>query len=121
MSGLIHRRVPNAGPPPPSSLGSHAVEAAGWLHVKGQLPTGPHDPGAPLRANIEAQAELCFENLRRILDHTGFTFADTVNTVYARHFPPSQAVPSRTAIGLAALGRDALVEVNLVCFSATRA
>ena len=136
MSGLTHHSVPDASPPPPSSLWSHAVEAAGWLYVTGQLPTDPDDPGAPLRAGIKAQAELCFENLRRILAHTGFAFTDAVfvriylsefrrdfasfNTVYARHFLPSHPLPSRTTVGVAALGRDALVEVDLVCFNATR-
>ena len=69
MTDKIHHVVPDASPPPPSSRYAHAVQADGWLHVTGQLPTDPDDPAAPLRPGIEAQGELCFENLRRILRH----------------------------------------------------
>jgi reactive intermediate/imine deaminase len=125
--------VASASPPPPSSLYSHAVEAAGWLYVTGQLPTDPDAPNAELPDGIEAQAELCFKNLTRILDHTGYAYDDTVfariylsdfdrdfalfNTVYARYFRQDvPQLPSRTTIGAARLGRKALVEIDLVCY-----
>ena len=132
MTGKIHHVVPEASPPPPSSLYAHAVQADGWLHVTGQLPTDPDDPAAPLREGIEAQSELCFENLRRILRHAGYTFADAVfvriylkdfdrdfaafNGVYVRTIPQDLPLPSRTTVGVAALGRGALVEIDMVCF-----
>ncbi len=132
MSSKIYHVVPKASPPPPSSLYSHAVEAGGWLHVTGQLPTDPDAPSAPLREGIEAQSEMCFENINRILDHTGYTLEDVVfiriflrefdrdfaafNAVYVRHFPQDQPLPSRTTVGVSALGRSALVEIDLVCF-----
>lgn len=131
-AGIARHVVPAAAPPPPSSRWSHAVEADGWLYVTGQLPTDPDDPTAPLPADIEAQAELCFDNLRRILNYTGYTFEDAIfvriyltgfredfaafNAVYARYFPDDGRLPSRTTIGVSALGRDARVEVDLVCF-----
>ncbi|MEA3117743.1 MAG: 2-iminobutanoate/2-iminopropanoate deaminase [Paraburkholderia sp.] len=128
-----HFLVPNASPPPTSSLYSHAVQAAGWLYVTGQLPTDPDAPSAELPAGIEAQAELCFKNLTRILEHTGYTYDDTVfariylseferdfalfNAVYARYFQQDGPnLPSRTTIGVAKLGRNALVEIDLVCY-----
>lgn len=132
MSGRIHHVVPGASPPPPSSRYAHAVEAGGWLHVAGQLPTDPDEPQAPLRAGIEAQGEMCFENLKRILSHVGYTLGDAVfvriylkefdrdfaafNHVYARHFPDDRGLPSRTTVGVAQLGRQALVEIDMVCF-----
>jgi 2-iminobutanoate/2-iminopropanoate deaminase len=132
-TGKIHHVVANASPPPPSSLYSHAVEAAGWLYVTGQLPTDPDSPAAALAEGIEAQAAFCFENLDRILKHTGYRYEDAVfvriylsdfdrdfahfNTVYARHFAQdSGRLPSRTTIGVARLGRAALVEIDLVCY-----
>jgi 2-iminobutanoate/2-iminopropanoate deaminase len=127
----IHYVVPDASPPPPSSLYSHAVEADGWLYVTGQLPSDPDAPDADLPSGIEAQAELCFTNLTRILSHAGYVYGDTVfvriylsefdrdfatfNTVYARYFrQDGLKLPSRTTIGVAKLGRGALVEIDLV-------
>lgn len=129
----IHHLVPNASPPPPSSLYAHAVQADGWLHVTGQLPTDPDAPAAPLRQGIEAQTEMCFKNILRILDHAGYALADTVfvriylkeferdfaafNKIYVRHFGQTQPLPARTTIGVSALGRQALVEIDIVCFN----
>jgi 2-iminobutanoate/2-iminopropanoate deaminase len=127
----IHYVVPDASPPPPSSLYSHAVEAAGWLYVTGQLPSDPDAPDADLPPGIEAQAELCFKNLTRILAHTGYAYEDTVfvriylsefdrdfaafNAIYTRYFrQDGLQLPSRTTIGVAKLGRSALVEIDLV-------
>ena len=134
MTAKIHHVAPNASPPPPSSLYSHAVEAGGWLYVTGQLPTDPDDPAAPLRQGVEAQSEMCFENIRRILDHARYALEDSVfvriylkeferdfaafNRVYVRHFPQDKPLPSRTTVGVSALGRGALVEIDLVCFKA---
>jgi 2-iminobutanoate/2-iminopropanoate deaminase len=129
----IHHVVPDASPPPPSSLYSHAVEAAGWLYVTGQLPTDPGAPASALAGGIEEQAAFCFENLNRILRHTGYDYEDAVfvriylsefdrdfarfNTVYARHFAQdSVRLPARTTVGVARLGRGALVEIDLVCY-----
>ncbi|MFT4439300.1 RidA family protein [Caballeronia sp. 15715] len=129
----IHHFVADASPPPLSSLYSHAVQAAGWLYVTGQLPTDPDAPAAALAEGIEAQALLCFENLTRIMRHTGYSYEDAVfvriyltefdrdfaafNTVYARHFQQdSLSLPSRTTVGVTRLGRAALVEIDLVCY-----
>ncbi len=136
MTGKIHYTVPDASPPPPSSLYAHAVQADGWLHVTGQLPTDPDAPSAPLREGIEAQAVLCFENIRRILRHAGYTLADVVfvriylkefdrdfaafNSVYVRSIPQDRPLPSRTTVGVAALGRGALVDIDMVCFDAAK-
>ena len=136
MTQTIHHVVPDASPPPPSSLYAHAVQADGWLHVTGQLPTDPDAPSAPLRDGIEAQSELCFENLRRILRHTSYTMADAVfvriylkefdrdfavfNGVYVRNIPQDRPLPSRTTVGVSGLGRGALVEIDMVCFNAAK-
>lgn len=135
MTAKIHHVVPDASPPPPSSLYAHAVEAQGWLHVTGQLPTDPDDPDAPLRDGIEAQGKMCFENLSRILRHAGYGFADVAfmriylkefdrdfaafNHVYVGVFPQDRDLPSRTTVGVAALGRGALVEIDCVCYRPT--
>jgi enamine deaminase RidA (YjgF/YER057c/UK114 family) len=100
------------------------------------LPTDPDDPAAPLRQGVEAQSAMCFENIHLILDHAGYGLEDSVfvriylkeferdfatfNRVYTRHFPQDKPLPSRTTVGVSALGRGALVEVDLVCFKANQ-
>ena len=127
---ILRHFVPDAASPPQTARYAHAVEAGGLLHVTGQLPIDPDWPQAPLPGTIEAQAELVFLNLRRILDATGYRLEDTVfariylthfardyaglNAVYHHYFSEDDHLPARTTVGVAALGRDALVEIDLV-------
>jgi 2-iminobutanoate/2-iminopropanoate deaminase len=130
---MIKRHHVAAAPPPPVGVRyHHATEADGWLYVTGQLPTDPRAPSAPFSAGIAAQAEQTIKNLDTIVEAAGFAFSDTVfariylthferdfdgfNVVYHRYFADDEHVPSRTTIGVAKLGRDALVEVDLVLY-----
>jgi 2-iminobutanoate/2-iminopropanoate deaminase len=130
---MIKRNRVAAAPPPPAGVRyHHATEADGWLYVTGQLPTDPRAPSAPFSAGIAAQAEQTIKNLKTIVEAAGFGFSDTVfvriylthferdfdgfNVVYHRYFTDDEHVPSRTTIGVAKLGRDALVEVDLVLY-----
>lgn len=130
MPTLRRHVVADAAPPPHTARYAHAVEAGGLLHVTGQLPTDPENPQAPLPVSIEAQTERVFDNLRRILDAVGYRLEDTVfariylthfardyaglNAVYHRHFNEDRHLPARTTVGVAALGRDALVGIDLI-------
>ncbi len=123
-------KVAAAAPPPKTARYSHAVEAHGFLHVTGQLPIDPADPAADLPAGIEAQTEMVFRNLTIISEAAGYRLADTViariylsdfdrdyaglNAVYHRHFDDDGRMPARTTVGVAKLGRGALVEIDLV-------
>jgi enamine deaminase RidA (YjgF/YER057c/UK114 family) len=114
----------------------HATEADGWLYVTGQLPVDPADPAASLPEGIEAQTDLTFRNLVTIVEAAGFSLADTVfvriylsdfdrdydglNRVVYRYFADDAAVPSRTTVGVARLGRGALVEIDLVLHRSDR-
>jgi 2-iminobutanoate/2-iminopropanoate deaminase len=130
---MIKRHIVAAAPPPPVGVKyHHATEADGWLHVTGQLPADPQAPSSPFPSGIAAQAEQTLENLKTIVDGAGFALSDTVfvriylthfdrdfdgfNAVYHRYFADPDHVPSRTTIGVAKLGRDALVEVDLVLY-----
>jgi 2-iminobutanoate/2-iminopropanoate deaminase len=130
---MIRRHHVAAAPPPPAGVKyHHATEADGWLYVTGQLPTVPRAPSAPFSTGIAAQSEQTFKNLKTIVEAAGFAFSDTVfvriylthferdfdgfNVVYHRYFADDEHVPSRTTIGVAKLGRDALVEVDLVLY-----
>lgn len=122
-------KVDAAAPSPRTARYSHAVEAAGLLFITGQLPVDPGDPGAPLPLTISAQADLVFRNLVLIAEAAGYRLADTVfariylthfeedyetfNEVYHWHFSDDARLPGRTTVGVAKLGRNARVEVDL--------
>lgn len=122
-------QVKDAAPPPKTAGYSHAVEAGGFLHVTGQLPVDPAKPDAPLPPSIEGQTELVFRNLSLIVEASGYALSDTVfariyladfdrdyaglNSVYHRYFSDRLALPARTTVGVAKLGRNALVEIDL--------
>jgi 2-iminobutanoate/2-iminopropanoate deaminase len=122
--------VPNAAPAPKSARYSHAVEVNGLLFVTGQLPVDPANPEGYLPPGIEAQTEMAFRNLGLILTAAGFELRNTafarvylkeferdypgMNAVYLRHFSDDTRLPGRTTVGVTKLGRDALVEIDLI-------
>jgi reactive intermediate/imine deaminase len=122
-------KVDMAAPSPRTARYSHAVEAGGLLFITGQLPVDPEDPGAPVPLTIGAQAELVFRNLILIAEASGYTLSDTVfariylthfdedyealNEVFHRHFSDNERLPGRTTVGVAKLGRNARVEIDL--------
>lgn len=122
-------KTDKAAPPPKTARYSHAVEANGFLLVTGQLPIDPAHPDAALPASIGQQTELVFRNLALIVEASGYRLSDTVfariylshferdyaglNSVYHRYFNDEAAFPARTTVGVARLGRDALVEIDL--------
>ena len=123
-------KVDAAAPSPKTARYSHAVETGGQLFITGQLPIDPEHPDAPLPLSIGAQTELVFRNLIVIAEASGYTLADTVfariylsrfeedyeglNAVFHRHFDDSSRLPGRTTVGVAKLGRDARVEIELI-------
>lgn len=127
MNPLFHV-VPGA----PEQVGpfSHATEVDGWVFVTGQMPTWPGEPGRELPEGIEAQTRLVMDNLARVLQGIGLDLRHVLrtgayltrferdyapfNAVYAGYFPPGR-LPARTCIGVTALARGALVEVDFVC------
>ncbi len=132
MTTKRHIMAEGAAPSPATARYSHAVEAGGWLYVTGQLPVNPDDPAGPIPRGITAQTEMAFRNLEIILGASGYTFSDTVfariflsdfdrdyadmNAVFHRYYDDDATMPSRTTVGVARLGRDALVEIDLVLF-----
>ncbi|MGE5201808.1 MAG: RidA family protein [Acidobacteriota bacterium] len=118
-----------SGAPTPVAPFSHAVEIDGWLFVTGQMPTWPDDDARALPEGIEAQTRRVLDNLVIVLAGAGYSLADVVsarvylaefkrdyqrmNAVYRSYFPPDK-LPARTCVGVTALARDALVEIDLV-------
>jgi enamine deaminase RidA (YjgF/YER057c/UK114 family) len=88
---------------PPFAQYSHAVEVATprrMVFCSGQLGVSPDDK---IPEDAEAQAVLCFENIKAILAEAGMTFADVVRfTAYVTdraYFPVYGAVRSRYVAG----------------------
>ena len=108
---------------------SHAVECDGWIQLTGQMPTDPNDDGQPLAAGIELQTRRVMDNLIIVLQGLGLGLQhvlscrvyltnferdyETMNMVYQSYFSLDR-LPARTCIGVTALARDALVEVDMV-------
>ena len=117
------------GAPAPVAPFSHAAEVDGWVFLTGQMPTDPKDDAAPLPAGIEAQTRRVMDNLILVLNGVGLGLEHVVvaraflthferdytpmNEVYRSYFPKDR-LPARTCVGVTALARGALVEIDFV-------
>lgn len=117
-----------ATPDAPAAVGpySQAVEANGTLYISGQLPIDPAT-GAFAGDDIKAQTRQSLTNIRSILEAAGADMSKVVKTtvllkdiadfgamneVYAEFF--TAPYPARAAFQVAALPKDALVEIECV-------
>ena len=112
----------------PAAIGpySQAVEANGMIFVSGQLPIDPATGAFP--EGIEEQTRQSLTNGKAILEKAGLgmdavlkttvflsdmnNFA-AMNGVYAQFFPEG-GYPARSAVQVARLPKDALVEIELI-------
>ena len=127
MSAAHFMMIPGA--PAPVAPFSHAVEIDGWVFLTGQMPTDPNDDGAPLPAGIVAQTRRVIDNLVLVLNGAGVGLEHVVaahafltnferdygpmNEVYRSYFPVDR-LPARTCVGVNALARNALVEIDFI-------
>jgi len=115
--------------PTPVGPFSHAAEADGWVFLTGQMPTSPTDDAAPLPEGVVAQTKRVMDNLVLVLQGLELGLQHVVavrifltefkrdyaamNDTYRAYFP-ADALPARTCIGVTALARDALVEIDFI-------
>ncbi len=127
MVAPLFHLVPGA--PDPVAPFSHAVEADGWVFVTGQMPFAGTSVDEPYPEGIEAQTHQVISNLATVLRGIRLTLADVVqarvylarfeqdyagmNAAYASHFDAGRR-PARTCIGVTALAKGALVEIDFV-------
>ena len=118
--------VSAAGAPPAIGPYSHAVRAGGLLFCSGQIPLDA-DSGELVGEGAAEQARRCLENLEAVCAAAGTTLARAVrltvymtdlaafaevNEVYAGFFDDDP--PARVTIGVSALPRGALVEIDAI-------
>ena len=108
---------------------SHAVECDGWIQLTGQMPTDPGDDAKPLAKDVNGQTRRVIENLIIILGELDLGLKhvlsvrvyltdferdyEAMNKVYQSYFPEG-LLPARTCIGVTALARGALVEIDMM-------
>lgn len=112
----------------PAAIGpySQAIQANGFIYVSGQLPVDPAT-GAFAGETIEEQTRQSLTNIRNILIEAGADMSNIVKTtvllknigdftkmneVYAEFF--TSDFPARAAFEVAALPKNALVEIEAV-------
>jgi 2-iminobutanoate/2-iminopropanoate deaminase len=112
----------------PEAVGpySHAVRAGGLLFCSGQIPLDPSS-GELVGETPAEQATRCLENLKAVCEGAGTSLASAVrltiyttdlgafpeiNEAYAAFF--GDAPPARAAVGVSALPKGALVEIDAV-------
>ena len=122
-----------ATPDAPAAIGpySQAIRVGDLVFTSGQIPIDPRTPsGSFVSGGITEQTTQVLENLKAVLTEAGLSLADTVKTtvflksmgdfgamneVYARYFAPEGTIPpARSTVQVAALPKDALVEIELI-------
>ena len=111
----------------PAAIGpySQAVKTGGLVYTSGQIPIDPAT-GAIEAQEIMGQTEQVMKNLEAVLQAAGSSFERAVKTlcflksmddfaafneVYARYFTGK---PARSCVAVAALPKNALVEVEVI-------
>jgi 2-iminobutanoate/2-iminopropanoate deaminase len=123
-SQITRRVVETADAPAPIGPYSQAVIANGVLYCSGQVPLDPAG-GDLVEGGIAEQARRCLESLDAVCRAAGTRLANAarigiyltdmaefpnVNDVYATFF--EEPFPVRTTVGVAALPKGALVEMD---------
>ena len=129
---MTRQAVSTTGAPAAIGPYSQGIAADGLVFCSGQLGLDPAT-GDLVEGGVEAQAERALKNLGAVLDAAGATFADVVkttiflvdigdfaavNAVYATFMP--EPPPARSTIGVAALPKGGLVEIEAVARRASR-
>ena len=120
----------------PAAIGpySQAIRVGDTLYTSGQVALDPAT-GALVAGGIAEQTKRVFENLKAVLGAAGISFTHVVKTtvflkdmkdfaamneIYATYLAPKGAVPpARSTVQVAALPKDALVEIECVAVDAS--
>lgn len=113
----------------PAAIGpySQAVQAGVSLYVSGQIPVDPST--GKMADDISLQARQSLENLKAILEASGYSLSDVVkttvfvtdinnfnaiNAVYAEYFP--KEAPARSFVAVKDLPKGAGIEIEAIAW-----
>ena len=117
------------GFPPSASPSPHATEVDGFVYLTGQFPRDLDAPEAPFPEGIAAQTQATLRNMARVLKALALGWENLVSmrvflTEFARDHEalnaayggiiPVECRPVRTCVGVTALVRGALIEMDCV-------
>lgn len=114
----------------PQAIGpySQAVQVGNFVYTSGQLPLDIKD-GTIVSGGIKAQTQAALQHLQTVLQAAGSDLNKIVkvlvflkdmndfapfNEVYASFFDPQYTLPARSAVEVARLPKDALIEIEAV-------
>ena len=114
----------------PAAIGpySQAIKAGNTIYVSGQLPINPLT-GNFDADDIKVQTKQSLENIKSILEEAGYSLNDVtkttvllkdmaefgdMNSVYAEYF--TSPYPARAAFEVAALPKNARVEIEAIAY-----
>lgn len=115
----------------PAAIGpySQAIRSGDFLFASGQVALDPAT-GQLVEGGIVEQTTRSLENVKAVLAAAGLTLANvvkttiflksmsdfaTVNEIYAKYVAPEGVVPpARSTVAVAALPKDALVEIEVI-------
>ncbi|KUJ61739.1 reactive intermediate/imine deaminase [Flavobacteriaceae bacterium CRH] len=115
---------------PKNSLSTQTVAFSHYNHISGQLPLNPKTDEI-VAGGVKEQAGQCLKNIETILESIGHTKddivkvniflkniedIDAVDQVYTTFFPTG--IPARRTIGVLALPKDALIQIDVVAANA---
>jgi len=132
MSNFVKQSVKAENAPAAIGPYSHGVVAGAFIFTAGQLGLDP-TTNALVPGGVEEQTRQALLNLESILQAAGASLADVVkttvflqdmadfakmNAVYAEFF--SENFPARSAIQVAALPKNGLVEIEAIAVATTK-
>lgn len=128
---MSEKKIPVSTEAAPAAIGpySQAVRVGETLYASGQVGLDPVT-GQIVEGGVEAQTVRVFENIKAVLAEAGLGFEHVIkttvflknmgdfaamNAIYAKYLAPEGVVPpARSTVAVAALPKDALVEVEIV-------
>lgn len=113
----------------PKAIGPYAqaVKYGDMLFVSGMIPIDPKT-GELSKGSFEEQTKLVLENIKAVVEAAGFSLKNVLkatvflkdlkdfqkyNEIYATYF--GEILPARETVQAAALPRDVLIEISVIC------